>query len=345
MRDLFEVRTSTGGHPVRLSDAPLAEVVAGIGGQVVIADRFFAGQFDATVWIDTVEESKDLARMPATIEACRRAGLTRDGSIVAVGGGVVQDIACFVASTYMRGVAWSYVPTTLLAMVDSCIGGKSSINVGEFKNLVGTFYPPTEVVIAPAALSTLPDIHLAAGKAEAAKIAFARSREVFDEFLGLDSADDAALIALSLGAKKWFVETDEFDRAERLLLNFGHSFGHALESCTDYAVPHGVAVGVGCLAAVEMSGAHAPRAGALRQHMHAILDPLGTLPEALGKVGRDAFFRYWGSDKKHSAARYRPILLDENALLYRADLPREPATDDRIWAAFEAARVQLTSKE
>jgi 3-dehydroquinate synthase len=157
------------------------------------------------------------------------------------------------------------------------------------------------------------------------------------------------MIELSLGAKKWFIEVDEFDQNERLLLNFGHSFGHALESCTSYGVTHGVAVGVGCLAAVAFSAKEHPglekhpRVQALSSDLLAILGELAELGERLGEVRRDDFFRYWQSDKKHNSSEYKPILLDSDAQLERATLPRDAASDDAIWQAFEAARKRVAA--
>ena len=357
MHDLFDVTCSQGSHPVRLTQEPLRALVERSDGDVVIADEFFRDALEGlakpVIFVVAEEESKNLINIAPIVEQLRHAGLSRDGMILAVGGGVIQDIACFIASVYMRGVRWTYVPTTLLAMVDSCIGGKSSINIGDFKNLLGTFYPPQAILIAPEVIGTLPDEHIAAGRAEAAKICFARGEGSFDDYLRLDggafASNPGALVAHSLAAKKWFVEIDEFDRAERLLLNFGHSFGHALESCTAYAVPHGVAVGVGCLAAVEMSCAREtglqshPRVAALRKQFAAILASVEGLDSALAEVRPDSFFRYWDSDKKHSPEVYRPILLAADARLYRANLPRGPEMVDEIWRAFMAARASLAS--
>jgi 3-dehydroquinate synthase len=351
MRDLFEIESASGRHPVRITDASVRDAVDACEGSLVLADSFFRDQLEGlgrpTIFIDATEEAKEFQALGPLIEQCREQGLARSGRIVAVGGGVVQDIAGFVATVYMRGVKWTLLPTTLLAMVDSCIGGKSSINVGAFKNLVGSFYPPDEIVVPVAAVETLPPEHIAAGRCEAAKICFARGGECFDEYVALAASNGAAagrMIELSLGAKKWFIEVDEFDQNERLLLNFGHSFGHALESCTSYGVTHGVAVGVGCLAAVAFSKKkHAglnehPRVQALSTELLAILSELPELGERLGEVERDAFFRYWQSDKKHNPREYKPILLDSHAQLERATLPRDAASDDAIWQAFEAAK-------
>ena len=353
MRDLFEIQSSSGRHPVRITDARVRHAVEACDGSVIIADSFFRDQLEGLdrpiIFVDATEEAKEFQAVGPLIEQCREQGLARGGRIVALGGGVVQDIAGFVATVYMRGVKWTLLPTTLLAMVDSCIGGKSSINVGAFKNLVGSFYPPDEIIVPVRAVETLPAEHIAAGRCEAAKICFARGEQCFDDYAALADGDYERMIELSLGAKKWFIEIDEFDQKERLLLNFGHSFGHALESCTSYGVTHGVAVGVGCLAAVEFSArrhpglnAH-PRVAALSSDLRGILAELPALGERLGEVSRDDFFRYWQSDKKHNPREYKPILLDHDAQLERATLARDAASEDAIWKSFEAARQLLAA--
>ena len=216
MRDLFEIQSSSGRHPVRITRAPVGDVVAACEGSLILADSFFREQLEGLdgpiVFLDATEEAKEFQALGSLIEQCRKHGLARSGRIVALGGGVVQDIAGFVATVYMRGVNWTFLPTTLLAMVDSCIGGKSSINVGDFKNLVGSFYPPDEIIVPVTAVETLPPEHIAAGRCEAAKICFARGDECFDEYLALGEKNVERMIELSLGAKKWFIEVDEFDQ-------------------------------------------------------------------------------------------------------------------------------------
>ena len=355
MRDLFEIRSSRGIHPVRVANGSVRDVVEACGGTLVIADAFFrdelAGISRPVLFIEATEAAKEFTAVGPLIEDCRGAGLARNGHILAVGGGVVQDIACFVSSVYMRGIAWTFLPTTLLAMVDSCIGGKSSINVGAFKNLVGSFYPPDAIIIPISAVETLPPEHVAAGECEAAKICFAHGDEFFDRYIELarEGSGVEDMVGLSLSAKKWFVEVDEFDNNERLLLNFGHSFGHALESCSDYDVIHGVAVGVGCLSAVEFSAAEngqirdLPRVRALVEELDNVLSQLSGLRRSLNGVDRQDFFRFWGSDKKHGPQAYRPILLDDRGYLYRATLARDEASDDRIWRAFTSARDRIAA--
>ena len=355
MHTLFEINSGRGVHPVQVFYRNLREVIDTTNATLIIADRCFCDTLESigrpVVYIEATESAKDLACMPSLIRACRDQGLTREGHIWAVGGGVIQDIACFIASTYMRGVGWTYLPTTLLAMVDSCIGGKSSINVGDHKNLVGTFYPPNAVLIVPATLATLSADHIVAGRAEAAKICFARGERAFERFCELDkegfSGNPSALIEHSLRAKKWFIEIDEFDQAERLLLNFGHSFGHALESCSEFSVPHGIAVGIGCLAAVALSVScdprldEHPRVRRIQAQLLAMLRPLRGLAGQLAMIDRERFICNWNGDKKHSGSVYRPILINSEAQLYRASLPRDVAIADLIWASFCSARDQL----
>ena len=229
MYELFRIASASGSTPVQVTSEPLADVARRYAGLAIVDSRFagmLTGVVGKVIPIDASEDSKGLEKIPAVVAACRDAGLTRDGRILSVGGGVIQDIASFVASVYMRGVAWDYIPTTLLAMVDSCIGGKSSINVGANKNLIGTFHPPTSIVIAPSLASTLSTSQVVSGLCEASKICYAKGAEDFAHYIRLHAAYRAGdpdalarLIGLSLSCKKWFIEIDEFDRKERLLLN------------------------------------------------------------------------------------------------------------------------------
>ena len=167
----FEIHSSTGSYDVTIASGLFDASTDGMSHSTLIADEFFEPRLQAgkAIFLPASEEQKSLDRAPALIEQLRGAGANRATHLVAVGGGVVQDISAFVASVYMRGLAWSYVPTTVLAMVDSCIGGKSSINVGPYKNLVGTFHPPQHIYVDPALAETLPRAQFASGLIEAAK--------------------------------------------------------------------------------------------------------------------------------------------------------------------------------
>ncbi len=201
--------------------------------------------------VEATEENKSLQRVIPVMEQLVVKRMRRDHILVAIGGGIIQDITCFIASTFLRGVAWRFVPTTLLAQADSCIGSKSSINLGSTKNILGTFTPPAEIFICTALLDTLDirDIH--SGIGEIIKIHAVDGAPSFDRL----AADYDALLSQrrvllgyirkALLIKQRFIEADEFDRGIRNILNYGHSFGHAIESATNFGVPHGVAVAMG----------------------------------------------------------------------------------------------------
>lgn len=212
-----------------------------------------------SIFVNAIEADKSLKVVEDVMVQLSKRGMTKNNELVVIGGGYLQDVGTLVASLYMRGIKWTYAPTTLAAMGDSCIGGKSSINAGDVKNLVGNFYPPSKVLIDTSFTSTLPNLEIIAGISEIIKICFARSYETFAECSKLiedwngNSNQDSLkeVIQLSLRSKKYFVEEDEFDIGIRKLLNFGHSFGHALESASDYRIPHGVAVLIGMIAASQ----------------------------------------------------------------------------------------------
>lgn len=310
MSDAFEltVRASTASYSVRIEEGALAGWLGEHAEAFAIADERFAGfaglDPERTVLVRASENEKTLAGTERALLALRRAGARRGDKIVAIGGGIVQDIATLVAQLYMRGLRWVYAPTTLLAMADSCIGGKSSINAGEFKNLVGSFHPPHEVVVDTAFLETLPDEARAGGLAEAMKISYCRGPEAFAAYAELAEGfpeSASALVHHALECKRWFIEIDEFDRAERRLLNFGHTFGHALEAATTFAVPHGIGVAVGVMAAerfaVEQN--HGPGDPELVAQASALARRAPDLPARAAVFDPEVFTHAFLADKKH----------------------------------------------
>lgn len=201
--------------------------------------------------IEAVETNKSLERFPDYVAHLVAHGLRRDHMLVAIGGGIVQDITCFLAATMLRGVAWTFYPTTLLAQCDSCIGSKSSINCGAAKNILGTFTPPGKVVISTHFLDTLDERDIRSGIGEMLKVHAIAGPQDFSGFAaGYDQmmVERPAMVAAirrSLEIKQGYIERDEFDQGPRLVFNLGHSFGHAIEAATDFAVPHGIAVTIG----------------------------------------------------------------------------------------------------
>ena len=197
------------------------------------------------------EENKSLDKFPANVAHLVEQKIRRDQMLIAIGGGIIQDITCFLAATLLRGVKWLFYPTTLLAQADSCIGSKSSINCGDTKNILGTFTPPNKVVIATRFLDTLDQRDVHSGIGEMLKVQAIDGPNSFDdiaaeyEFLFSDPAVVEKYIRRSLLVKQGYIEKDEFDQGPRNIFNYGHSFGHAIEAATEFGIPHGIAVTIG----------------------------------------------------------------------------------------------------
>ena len=191
------------------------------------------------------EKSKSFDGLETLFKTMLDNGFSRKDCVVAVGGGVVGDLAGFAAATYMRGIDFYNVPTTVLSQVDSSIGGKVAINFGGVKNIVGAFYQPKAVLIDTETLSSLPDRQIKNGLMEALKSGAIRDRELFEMFENTDKPDITQIIFKSLTVKKKVVENDEKEKGERMLLNFGHTIGHGLEIAADGKLFHGEAVALG----------------------------------------------------------------------------------------------------
>ena len=195
------------------------------------------------------EQSKTLANYGNILEFLSRKHFGRSDVLVAMGGGVTGDITGFAASTYQRGMNFVQVPTTLLAAVDSSVGGKTAVDLPGGKNQVGSFYQPALVVCDPELLATLPEEEFACGCAEVIKYAVLGSRDFFDRLKALPVSQQIGdVICTCVEMKRDVVAQDEYDRGLRQLLNLGHSFGHAVEACSRFTVLHGQAVAIGMAA-------------------------------------------------------------------------------------------------
>ena len=224
-----------------------------------VCDLYFRGADKGpaqarTILVEANERNKTLERIQRLYTQLIELEIKKDVVLVGIGGGVVQDIVGFVASTLYRGVQWLFVPTTLLAQADSCIGSKTSVNLKKYKNLLGTFYPPAKILLSPEFTRTLSEADLFSGLGEIVKLAIidgSESVEWVSDHLGNLAARDLECVGLAieraLAIKKRFIELDEFDRGIRNYLNFGHCFGHAIETATRYRVPHGQAVSLGII--------------------------------------------------------------------------------------------------
>jgi 3-dehydroquinate synthase len=201
------------------------------------------------------ETAKEYSSVTQLFEVMLSYRINRKSRILAVGGGVVQDIVTFAASLFFRGISWDFLPTTLLAMGDSCIGGKSSINFKSTKNVIGNFYPPEKIFIYVDFLRTLNDSNLKSGIGELYHYAFLNTLQDFEWYNDtlspgydkLNLSHFRSLIFKTLCIKKEIIEEDEFDKDRRLFNNWGHTIGHAIEAVSNFRVPHGQAVLAGIL--------------------------------------------------------------------------------------------------
>jgi len=292
------------------------------GPAVLISDSVVAGHFAHQVEpalqaagirafriaVDPGESSKSMKQVAKLTSDLAELKISRSGAVIGLGGGVIGDLAGFVAAAYLRGIAFVQVPTTLLAMVDSSVGGKTGVNLPEGKNLVGAFHQPRIVVADLDTLASLPANQFAAGMAEVIKYGAIRDRALFDRVAnGVTPQDDdlAAIVEKCVAIKARIVERDEFEtKGERALLNFGHTVGHAIEKATGYTrYLHGEAISIGMRAAAWLSVWHPetqlPEADA-RALEQALLDndlPLGLDPD----ISKDAILAALGNDKKVAA--------------------------------------------
>ena len=197
------------------------------------------------------EPTKSFQSLPKIYEALINAKLTRSDLLIALGGGVIGDLAGFAASSYLRGIKFVQIPTSLLAQVDSSVGGKVAVDLPQGKNLVGAFYHPKAVIIDPDVLNTLPDHFISDGMGEVIKYGCIKDKELFELLCRHTSFDDlkpelTQIIARCVDIKRIVVEADQFDLGERILLNFGHTLAHTIEQHFNYErESHGEAVGIG----------------------------------------------------------------------------------------------------
>jgi 3-dehydroquinate synthase len=294
-----------------LVDARVAELYPGAIAR--FADR-------PRVTIEASEPAKALERCPAYVEQLVAGGIRRGHLLLAIGGGVIQDITCFLAAVLLRGIDWSFYPTTLLAQADSCIGSKSSINVGSLKNIVGTFTPPKQIVANTRFLRTLAEPEIRSGIGEMLKVHAIDSPEAFDRIAadyGRLSTDHAVLehyIRDSLLMKRRLIEADEFDEGVRRVMNYGHTFGHAIESATDFAIPHGIAVSMGMDMANWIAGGVGIAPIAHFTRMHPVLATNYRGFERLA-VPADRLAHAIAKDKKNTDAGLTLVLTDANGTI------------------------------
>lgn len=286
------------------------------------------------------ERLKTLGTAESVLRRMAAAGIDRRGRLVALGGGAVTDLGGLCASLYLRGIELWFVPTTLLAMVDGSVGGKNAVNLPEGKNLAGTVHPPALVVIDPGFLASLPEVEFHSGLGEVLKVAIGLDAELFaflererEAVLARKAAAMATVIERCIASKIRIVEVDLLESGPRRLLNLGHTLGHALESHSDYRMPHGACVGRGLHFALRLAGAERAIAPADAERAHRLLATYGFAEDAL--PAGDALMPFIVRDKKveNQALHFvlptgigrsetRPLALARIAGLLQATQPR-----------------------
>lgn len=292
------------------------ETVAGFHSQMLIASLEAAGLRPSLHTVPAGESSKSMAQVEAVCRDMIRSGHDRKTMVVALGGGVVGDLAGFVAAIFYRGIPFVQIPTTIVSQVDSSVGGKTGVNVAEGKNLLGAFHQPRFVLVDPETLRTLPDREYVEGFAEAIKHAAIRDAAMLDELAALDPTTreiPADLLARNIAIKARVVEADEYETKEiRALLNFGHTIGHGIEASVPYGeMLHGEAISLGMKAALFLSERHA---GLSPEESAKVIELLKkfNLPLVLPqKITTDQVMEKLARDKKFSSGAIRFVVLDK----------------------------------
>ena len=315
------------------------ETVAPLHAKTLTAPLEAAGFTCSLHTVPAGEASKSMTHAESVCRDMIRAGHDRKSLVVALGGGVVGDLAGFVAAIFYRGLPFVQIPTTIVSQVDSSVGGKTGVNVAEGKNLLGAFHQPRLVLVDPETLRTLPDREFHEGFAEAIKHAAIRDAAMLDELAALDPANrdvPAALIARNIAIKARVVESDEHETLGiRALLNFGHTIGHGIEASVPYGqLLHGEAISLGMRAALRVSEKHAGLSPAASARVLAVLQRFGLPLELPDSIATDTVMAKLATDKKFSAGEVRFVVLDApgSAKVIRS------VTHDDLRGAIDALR-------
>ena len=330
-----EVELRSNGYEIRIGSGLLTQVgrwlrETGLSGKAVIitdttvrglyADALTGGLADDGFRVEVLEvpageEQKTLETAGKLYQRLTGAYAERTTPVLALGGGVVGDLAGFVAATYMRGVPLVQVPTTLLAQVDSSIGGKTAVDHGQLKNMIGVFYQPRFVAADVDTLKTLPEVEFANGMAEAVKMAAIMSKDLFDyieknleKARALDTAVLEEVIYRNAKLKAKVVSTDEKESDLRAILNFGHTVGHAIEAVSGFGLKHGQAVAIGMVAEAEISRRLGWLDGDSVTRLKEVIKKTG-LPIGMPAMNIDEIMTAMRHDKKVTGDTVRFVLL------------------------------------
>ena len=293
------------------------------------------------IWLEAKEETKSFENLVPVIQNLLELGIKRNSRIVAIGGGIIQDTVSFISSILFRGIEWIFFPTTLLSQGDSCIGGKTSINFGKYKNQLGNFNPPNKVSICFEFLKTITDKEYRSGIGEMCHFYFVSGRSDVDFFtskykgaINKVPQDLIDVVERTLLIKRGFVENDEFDKKERLLLNYGHSFGHALESLTNYSIPHGIAVCHGMKISNFISKFYSFLGQKEYLEMHEILQTICEGQSQVKKIDVKKFFNALKKDKKNINNNPRVVLTNGIGKMFLKEITLTDDLEEKLEKYF-----------
>jgi 3-dehydroquinate synthase len=358
--DAVIVTHALGSYPVYVEAGALARLAELVGKHLpgrrvaMIADAFVdqlyrSGKLGAAPWNgETItfaagERSKTRDSWARLTDSLMERGFGRDSGVIALGGGVTGDLAGFVAATYMRGVPYLQVPTTLLAMLDASVGGKTGVDTQQGKNLVGAFHPPTAVIADPRTLTTLPDGDYRAGLAEAVKHGLIADRAYFEWIeanvpalmsRGIETV--TRLIRRSVEIKAEVVSGDERESGRRAILNAGHTVAHALEQVSGYELAHGEAVALGLVVECELAEQLGVASTGLRQRVAALLGRLGLPGRLPPRLEPSALFASMATDKKNRSGQIRFALAKQLGEMHGESGWTTPVPMEAIRAAMAA---------
>lgn len=316
-------------------------------GPTVINSLQTAGYQTRLLELPSGEEYKNITTVSRIYDVLIDSSFERNDTILALGGGVTGDLAGFAAATYMRGINYVQVPTTLLAQVDSAVGGKTGFNHHAGKNLVGAFYQPAVVIADIKTLYSLPERELKTGIAEVIKYGLIKSKTFYDflqkkladgiytskEGLLLKEEDLLQIVEKCCSFKAAIIEKDEKEQSVRAILNFGHTFGHAIETVTDYKkYTHGEAVALGMLSAVELSAAKGYEVEGLFNELIDLYKVLKLPLKLTQGLDKRTLFNLMKNDKKVSAGKMRFVLLKKTGKAVVEEL----ADEELIYTAIES---------
>lgn len=312
-------------------------------------DRLFSRIPEQRLYlVEAVEENKTVETALDICEQMTSIPARRNARLISFGGGIVQDITGFVANILYRGIHWTFIPTTLLAACDSCIGGKTSLNYKSFKNLLGTFYPPDEIYVCPVFFDTLSERDYQSGLGEVVKFNFmygeeglSRIEENIRKLLDRDKVFLNQFVENSLLFKRDFIEEDEFDRGRRIQLNFAHTFGHAFETMSNYVIPHGTAVAMGTITANYISMKRGMLDEQYVKRMEEVLWEIIHVDTEQIPVDMQIVLGAIHKDKKQIDNRITAILMDRDMRLHILHDLQEEEIAEAVGYLFDQLRKRI----